>query len=134
FLVVVWGFLKSSPTLSVPHQWVVLDTKTQLKCHADGFYPPPVSFSWTRAGEVIQPPYQVEVELTPDGYYRAVGNLTFYPSHEDQNVTFGCKVSHTETRWELQNQTLLYFKPRAEGTAWQGGVCREPAWFSESRQ
>lgn len=84
----------ASPALSVPQQWVVLETNTQLKCHADGFYPPPVSFSWTRAGHVVQPPYQVEGELTPDGYYRAVGNLTFYPSREDQNVTFGCKVLH----------------------------------------
>ncbi|XP_019218178.1 uncharacterized protein si:ch211-180a12.2 isoform X1 [Oreochromis niloticus] len=92
------------PTLSIPHQWVVLETKTQLKCHADGFYPPPVSFSWTKAGEVIQPPYQVEGELTPDGYYRAVGNLTFYPSHEDQNVTFGCKVSHSGNYQELDFQ------------------------------
>lgn len=58
-------------------------------------------------GEVIQPPYQVEVELTPDGYYRAVGNLTFYPSHEDQNVTFGCKVSHSGNYQELDFQLSI---------------------------
>lgn len=89
------------PTLSIPQQWVVLETESQLECHADGFYPPPVFFSWTRDGQVIQPPYQVEGEQTPDGYYTAAGNLTFYPSREDQNVTFGCKVSHNSSYQEL---------------------------------
>uniref|UniRef100_A0A8D3DEW3 Ig-like domain-containing protein n=1 Tax=Scophthalmus maximus TaxID=52904 RepID=A0A8D3DEW3_SCOMX len=78
--------------------------ESQLKCHADGFYPPPVSFSWTRDGRVIQPPYQVEGEHTSDGYFMAVGNLTFYPSREDQNVTFGCKVSHRGSYQELDFQ------------------------------
>lgn len=63
-----------------------------------------MSFSWTRAGHEIQPPYQVEGELTPDGYYSAVGNLTFYPSREDQNVTFGCKVLHNGSNQELDFQ------------------------------
>lgn len=92
------------PTLSIPQQWVVLETESHLKCHADGFYPPPVSFSWTRDEQVIQPPYEVEGEQTVDGYYVAVGNLTFYPSGEDRNVTFGCRVSHSGTYQELDFQ------------------------------
>lgn len=88
----------------MPQQWVVLETQSQLKCHADGFYPPPVSFSWTRAGKVIQPPFYTEGEQTPDGYYMAVGTLTFYPSQEDQNVTFGCKVSQNDSYQELNFQ------------------------------
>lgn len=94
----------ASPTLSIPQQWVVLETESQLKCHADGFYPPPVSFSWTRDEQVIQPPYEVEGEQTVDGYHVAVGNLTFSPSSEDQNVTFGCRVSHSGTYQELDFQ------------------------------
>ncbi|XP_034049124.1 uncharacterized protein si:ch211-180a12.2 isoform X2 [Thalassophryne amazonica] len=82
------------PTLSIPQQWVVLEIESVLECHANGFYPPPVSFSWIRDGQAIQSPQQVEVEQTLDGYYRAVSKLTFYPSLQDQNVTFGCKVSH----------------------------------------
>lgn len=85
----------------MPQQWVVLETESQLKCHADGFYPPLVSFSWTRAGKVIQPPYHIDGEETPDGYYTAVGNLTFHPSREDWNVTFGCKVSHNGSDQEI---------------------------------
>lgn len=84
----------ASPTLSVPQRWVVLETESRLDCHADGFFPPPVSFSWTRDGREIQPPHQVDGEQTADGYYGAAGNLTFYPSAEDQNVTFGCRVAH----------------------------------------
>ncbi|XP_047183562.1 uncharacterized protein si:ch211-180a12.2 isoform X2 [Scophthalmus maximus] len=107
---VTFGVL-APPTLSIPQQWVVLETESQLKCHADGFYPPPVSFSWTRDGRVIQPPYQVEGEHTSDGYFMAVGNLTFYPSREDQNVTFGCKVSHRGSYQELDFQLNITHLP-----------------------
>ncbi|XP_074519410.1 uncharacterized protein LOC141785154 isoform X2 [Halichoeres trimaculatus] len=101
----------ASPTLSVPQQWVVLETESQLQCHAEGFYPPPVSFSWTRDGQVIQPPFSVDGEETPDGYYTAVGNMTFFPSHEDQNVTFGCRVSHDGTDQELSFQLNITYLP-----------------------
>ncbi|KAK9530452.1 hypothetical protein VZT92_011951 [Zoarces viviparus] len=101
----------ASPTLSVPQQWVVLETESQLKCHADGFYPPPVSFSWTRDGQEIQPPYDVEGEQTPDGYHMAVGNLTLYPSREDQNVTFGCKVLHKGSNQDLDFQLNITYIP-----------------------
>lgn len=94
----------ASPTLSVSQQWVVLETESQLKCRADRFYPPPVFFSWTRDGKVIQSPYQVEGEQSTDGYYMAEGNLTIYPSREDQNVTFGCKVSHNGSSQEQDFQ------------------------------
>lgn len=93
--------LSAPPALSVPQQWVVLEKENQLKCHADGFYPPSVSFSWTRDGKVIQPPYTTKGHLTPDGYYAAAGNLTLYPSREDENVTFGCNVWHNGSDQEL---------------------------------
>ncbi|XP_068438601.1 uncharacterized protein si:ch211-180a12.2 isoform X2 [Clinocottus analis] len=101
----------ASPTLSIPQQWVVLETESQLQCHADGFYPPPVNFSWTRDGQVIQPPYYVEGEQTSNGYYMAVGNLTLYPSREDQNVTFGCKVSHKGSNQNLDFQLNITYTP-----------------------
>ncbi|XP_034717006.1 uncharacterized protein si:ch211-180a12.2 isoform X5 [Etheostoma cragini] len=101
----------AAPTLSIPQQWVVLETESHFTCHADGFYPPPVSFSWTRDGQMIQPPYHIEGEQTPDGYYKAVGNLTFYPSREDQNVTFGCKVSHNGNYQELDFQLNITYLP-----------------------
>ncbi|XP_027901455.1 uncharacterized protein LOC114161953 isoform X1 [Xiphophorus couchianus] len=82
------------PSVSVPQKWGVLEKESQLECHARGFYPPPVFFSWTREEEVIQPALQVEGEPSPDGFYTAVNNLTFYPSKDDQNVTFSCQVSH----------------------------------------
>ncbi|XP_023267064.1 uncharacterized protein LOC111658688 isoform X2 [Seriola lalandi dorsalis] len=107
---VTFGIL-ASPTLSIPEQWVVLETESQLNCRADGFYPPSVSFSWTRDGRVIQSLYQIEGEQTPDGYYMAVGNLTFYPSREDQNVTFGCKVSHNGSYQELDFQLNITYLP-----------------------
>lgn len=83
---------------------MVLDTESQLLCHADGFFPPPVSFSWTKDDQVIEPAYEVEGEQTGDGYYAAVGNLTFVPSREDQNVTFSCRVSHGGSHQELELQ------------------------------
>lgn len=95
----------ASPTVSVPQQWVVLERENQLKCHAEGFYPPPVSFSWTRNGKEIQPPYTTVGHPALDGYYTAVGNLTLYPSRNDQNVTFGCRVWHNGSEQEL-NFTL----------------------------
>lgn len=85
-------------------QWVVLEEESQLQCHADGFYPALVSFSWTRAGKVISPPDYTDGAQAPDGFYTAVSNLTFYPSTEDQNVTFGCKVWHNGSYQELDFQ------------------------------
>ncbi|XP_016516541.1 uncharacterized protein LOC103152329 isoform X2 [Poecilia formosa] len=89
------------PSVSVPQKWVLLEKESQLECHARGFYPPPVFFSWTREEEVIQPALRVEGEPSPDGFYTAVNNLTFYPSKEDQNVTFSCQVSHRGSTKEL---------------------------------
>lgn len=91
----------AAPTVSVPHQWVVLEKESQLKCHADGFYPPPVSFSWTRDGQVIHTSDRVEGEQTLDGFYSAVDNITIWPSRENQNLTFGCRVSHSGSDQEL---------------------------------
>ncbi|XP_026207700.1 uncharacterized protein si:ch211-180a12.2 isoform X2 [Anabas testudineus] len=107
----------ASPTLSIPQQRVVLEKESQLKCHAGGFYPPPVSFSWTRDEQVIQPPYEVEGEQTVDGYYVAVGNLTFYPSREDWNVTFGCRVSHSGNYQELDFQLNITYLPSVKLSA-----------------
>ncbi|XP_053197049.1 uncharacterized protein si:ch211-180a12.2 [Scomber japonicus] len=101
----------ASPTLSIPQQWVVLETKSQLECYADGFYPPPVSFSWSRDGQEIPSTKMVDSEQTADGYYRAVGNLTFYPSREDQNATFGCKVLHSGSYQELDFQINITYLP-----------------------
>ncbi|KAK5850787.1 hypothetical protein PBY51_001634 [Eleginops maclovinus] len=107
----------ASPTLSVPQQWVVLETESQLKCHADAFYPPPVYFSWIRDGQLIQPPHQVEGEITSEGFYTAVGNLTFYPSREDQNVTFGCRVSHNSSFHELDFKLNITYLPAVKLSA-----------------
>uniref|UniRef100_A0A3Q2QNL8 Ig-like domain-containing protein n=1 Tax=Fundulus heteroclitus TaxID=8078 RepID=A0A3Q2QNL8_FUNHE len=92
------------PSVSVPQKWALLEKETTFECRASGFYPPPVSFSWAREEQVIQPPFQVEGELSPDGYYTAVNNLTIYPSREDQNVTFSCRVSHRGSNQELDFQ------------------------------
>lgn len=116
----------ASPTLSVPQQWVVLETESQLKCQANGFYPPPVFFSWTRDGLVIQPPYSVDGELTPDGYYMAVGNLTFYPSREDQNATFGCKVSHSSRSQELDFKLNITYPPSVKLSVLPSHSQRDP--------
>lgn len=91
------------PALYVPQQWLMLETESHLTCRADGFYPLPIAFSWTRAGiEIQSPTNQVHGEQTQDGLYTAMGNLTIYPSREDQNVTFGCRVLHSGRYQELQ--------------------------------
>lgn len=101
----------ASPTLSVPQQWVVLETESNLTCHASGYHPPPVSFSWTRDGQEVIPFYQVEGEQTPgSGFYQAVGNLTIFPSRDDQNVTFGCVVLHNGSQYELDFQLNITCK------------------------
>lgn len=42
--------------------------------------------------------------------------------------------SSSEPGWDLQDQTLLHFEPRAEGARRQGGVCCVPAWCSAASQ
>ncbi|XP_068161819.1 uncharacterized protein si:ch211-180a12.2 isoform X2 [Antennarius striatus] len=104
-------FIPVPPTLSIPEQWVVLERESHLECHASGFYPPPVSFSWTKDGKDIQLASDTDGEQGPDGSYTATGNLTFYPSREDQNVTFGCKVSHYSNHQELDFQLNITHLP-----------------------
>ncbi|XP_015249771.1 PREDICTED: uncharacterized protein LOC107097220 [Cyprinodon variegatus] len=90
------------PTVSVPQKWVLLEKETEFECYASGFYPPPVFFSWSIEEQVIKPPIQVDGEPGPDGFYTAVDKLTnFYPSKENQNATFSCKVSHSGSDHEL---------------------------------
>ncbi|XP_028331320.1 uncharacterized protein LOC114481110 isoform X2 [Gouania willdenowi] len=99
------------PTLSVPQQWVVLERASHLTCHIDNFYPSPVSYSWTRDGVEVRPFHQVEGELNPEGYYSAVTNLTIFPSREDQNATFGCKVSHRGNLQQLDFKLNITYSP-----------------------
>ncbi|KAJ3607464.1 hypothetical protein NHX12_024515 [Muraenolepis orangiensis] len=100
------------PTLQLVSQWVVLDRKSRLECLAGGFFPPPVFFSWTRDGEEIQSPQPVDGELTgPDGLYRAAGNLSFYPTKESENATFGCKVTHKEVNTTLTFKLYISVLP-----------------------
>ncbi|XP_075890468.1 uncharacterized protein LOC142893601 isoform X2 [Nelusetta ayraudi] len=100
------------PTLDVPRLWLMLETESHLTCRADGFYPPPIAFSWTRAGIEIQTPTdQVQGEPTPNGLYTATGNLTIYPSREDQNVTFGCRVLHSGRYQELEFNINVTYPP-----------------------
>ncbi|XP_061667122.1 uncharacterized protein si:ch211-180a12.2 isoform X2 [Syngnathoides biaculeatus] len=101
----------ASPSVSVPQQWMALEAESQLKCHADGFYPPPVSFTWTRDDRVIQPTAQLDGDKTPEGFYAATANLTYYPSRGDQNVTFGCKVTHNGTNQEVHFQLNITYSP-----------------------
>ena len=93
------------PTFKVVSQWVVLERESRLECLAEGFFPPPVSFSWTREGEEIKAPHPVDgAPAGPDGLYRATGNLTFFPSVEDLNATFGCEVTHGSVHMTLTFQ------------------------------
>ncbi|XP_056152658.1 uncharacterized protein si:ch211-180a12.2 [Lampris incognitus] len=101
----------ASPTLLVPPHWVVLGKESRLECQADGFYPPPVSFSWTRAGSVIQAPLSDDGEQSPDGLFRAVSNLTFHPSQDDQNMTYGCEVTHDGINQVVDFQLNITYLP-----------------------
>uniref|UniRef100_A0A1A7X5G0 Natural killer cell cytotoxicity receptor 3 ligand 1 n=1 Tax=Iconisemion striatum TaxID=60296 RepID=A0A1A7X5G0_9TELE len=101
----------AAPSLSVPQRWVVFERESQLECYASSFHPPPVFFTWTRDGQVIQPPKQVEGEPTLDGSYTAVSNLTVWASRDDQNLTYGCRVSHEGIDQELDFQLNITHLP-----------------------
>ncbi|CAL8301896.1 unnamed protein product [Lota lota] len=104
--------VRAPPILQVLSQWVVLERESRLECLAEGFFPPPVLFSWTREGEEIKPPQPVDGEPAgPDGLYRAMGNLTFYPSRDDQNATFSCEVTHGSVHRTLTFQLNITLLP-----------------------
>ncbi|XP_057681477.1 uncharacterized protein si:ch211-180a12.2 isoform X2 [Corythoichthys intestinalis] len=120
----------ASPFVSVPQQWIVLGAESQLECHADGFYPPPVSFTWTRDGQVIHSTNSLDGEKTPDGLYRAAVNLTYYPSKEDQNVTFGCKVNHNGKNQELNFLLNITYTPTVRLSAIRSPSSNSPLTLS----
>ncbi|KAJ0060607.1 hypothetical protein NL108_016578, partial [Boleophthalmus pectinirostris] len=106
-----------SPTLNIPQQWVALERESQLKCSVFGYYPPPIYLSWTKNGQDLQPLHQIEGEQTADGYFRADRNLTIWPSSDDQNATFGCKVLHSGVEQQLEFQLNVTFIPKVKLSA-----------------
>ena len=82
------------PSLSVVSRVVVLDVEGELTCLAEGFNPPLINFTWSREGEVVGGGLVVAADRGPGGLYRATGELTVFPSLDDQNVTFACQVTH----------------------------------------
>ncbi|KAK7919660.1 hypothetical protein WMY93_010944 [Mugilogobius chulae] len=105
------------PTLDIPQQWVALERESHLKCSVFGYYPPPIYLSWTKNGQEIQPLHQIEGEQTDDGYYRTEGNLTIWPSRDDQNVTFGCKVLHRGLEQQHEFQLNVTYVPTVKLSA-----------------
>ncbi|KAJ7984482.1 hypothetical protein DPEC_G00355280 [Dallia pectoralis] len=102
--------IKVPPTLSIRSALVVLDTESDLQCSAQGFSPPLIHFSWTRAGETIRLPQAVTaVERTPQGTYQAVNRVKFVPLLSDQNVTYACMVSHAALDKPLSEEFQLSF-------------------------
>ncbi|KAL0984515.1 hypothetical protein UPYG_G00142470 [Umbra pygmaea] len=98
------------PTLSIPSTAVGLDAESELWCTAEGFSPPLIHFSWTRAGEVIQLPQAIlSVNRTPEETYWAVNRIKFIPSLDDQNVTYGCVVTHETLDEPLSFEFKLSF-------------------------
>ncbi|XP_077481363.1 uncharacterized protein LOC144092444 isoform X1 [Stigmatopora argus] len=114
------------PFVSVPPQWLILGAESQLECHADDFYPPPVAFTWTRDGKVIYSTNQLDGEKTPDGFYSAIANLTYYPSRGDQNVTFGCKVNHSGKIQELHFLLNITYIPTVKMSAMRSASADSP--------
>lgn len=68
-------------------------------------------FTWTRAGNKIQEPQNLQVNHTKDGLYDAVSWLTFIPQMSDQNTSFGCEVRHMA----LEKPILEQFMPHITG-------------------
>ncbi|XP_011486356.1 uncharacterized protein LOC101156204 isoform X2 [Oryzias latipes] len=118
--------ITAPPSLTVPQRWVVLGKKAQIECHARGYYPPPISFSWTRNGKEIKPLYQVEGEQSSDGYYAATANLAYYPSQEDRNATFVCKVLHRSSYQERDFQLNITFVPTVKLSVMSSASNKDP--------
>uniref|UniRef100_A0AAY5K401 Ig-like domain-containing protein n=1 Tax=Esox lucius TaxID=8010 RepID=A0AAY5K401_ESOLU len=89
---------------------VVLNTESELMCNAEGFSPPLIHFSWTRAGESVRLSQAVTaVNRTPQGTYRADNRVKFVPLLADQNVTYGCVVTHAALNEPLSLEFKLSF-------------------------
>ncbi|XP_019902525.2 uncharacterized protein si:ch211-180a12.2 isoform X2 [Esox lucius] len=102
--------IKVPPTLSIPSRMVVLNTESELMCNAEGFSPPLIHFSWTRAGESVRLSQAVTaVNRTPQGTYRADNRVKFVPLLADQNVTYGCVVTHAALNEPLSLEFKLSF-------------------------
>ncbi|XP_072312400.1 uncharacterized protein [Eucyclogobius newberryi] len=116
----------ASPTLDIPQQWVALERESHLKCSVFDYYPPPIYLSWTKNGQELQQPHQIEGEETSDGYYRADGNLTIWPSRDDQNVTFGCKVLHSGVEQQVQFKLNISYIPAVRMSAVPSSSSKNP--------
>ncbi|CAN9509396.1 unnamed protein product [Ophioblennius macclurei] len=82
-----------------PRDDVELDQRNSLLCHVSGFYPAPVSVSWTKNGQnvsegtSINQPYPNE-----DGTYRQTARLDFVPKDGD---FYSCSVHHQALKTPL---------------------------------
>ncbi|XP_029976518.1 SLA class II histocompatibility antigen, DQ haplotype D alpha chain-like, partial [Salarias fasciatus] len=75
-----------------PRDDVDLDQKNTLLCHVSGFYPAPVSVSWTKNGRNVSEGTAVNQPFpNKDGTFRQTARLDFVPKDGD---FYSCSVHH----------------------------------------
>ncbi|XP_029976359.1 H-2 class II histocompatibility antigen, A-U alpha chain-like [Salarias fasciatus] len=75
-----------------PRDDVDLDQKNTLLCHVSGFYPAPVSVSWTKNGRNVSEGTAVNRPFpNEDGTFRQTARLDFVPKDGD---FYSCSVHH----------------------------------------
>ncbi|XP_037336086.2 H-2 class II histocompatibility antigen, A-U alpha chain-like [Pungitius pungitius] len=71
---------------------VELGEKNLLICHVTGFYPAPVTFSWTKNGKNVTEGTSMNLPfINKDGTFNQFSTLEFTPKLED---TYSCRVEH----------------------------------------
>uniref|UniRef100_A0A672FRF3 Ig-like domain-containing protein n=1 Tax=Salarias fasciatus TaxID=181472 RepID=A0A672FRF3_SALFA len=75
-----------------PREDVDLDQKNTLLCHVSGFYPAPVSVSWTKNGRNVSEGTAINRPFpNKDGTFRQTARLDFVPKDGD---FYSCSVHH----------------------------------------
>ncbi|XP_029942916.1 H-2 class II histocompatibility antigen, E-D alpha chain-like, partial [Salarias fasciatus] len=75
-----------------PRDDVDLDQKNTLLCHVSGFYPAPVSVSWTKNGRNVSEGTAInQPSPNEDGTFRQTARLDFVPKDGD---FYSCSVHH----------------------------------------
>uniref|UniRef100_A0A672GE85 Ig-like domain-containing protein n=1 Tax=Salarias fasciatus TaxID=181472 RepID=A0A672GE85_SALFA len=75
-----------------PRDDVDLDQKNTLLCHVSGFYPAPVSVSWTKNGRNVSEGTAINQPFpNKDGTFRQTARLDFVPKDGD---FYSCSVHH----------------------------------------
>ncbi|MBN3307082.1 NR3L1 protein, partial [Amia calva] len=105
-------YILAPPTVRVLRPLVSIGRESVVECEAEGFFPPPIQFSWLRDDIVERILEAMPANHSADGSYRALSQLHLIPQPDDAGHNYSCLVNHSALASPLREDFTLIFTRR----------------------